>query len=51
MAGASLPESSENKDCYFSGSNERRVPEAIGHLIQREAPQAVIGAVMKVAPQ
>lgn len=43
--GATLAESSEGKEQFFTGGYERRVLNGIGHFIQREKPEAVIEAV------
>lgn len=37
--GASLPESSLNKEHHFSNHYERRIIEGTGHFIQRENPK------------
>lgn len=46
--GASLVDSSEGKESHFEEFYERRVLEGIGHFIPREAPQAVIDAVLEI---
>ncbi len=46
--GATLPAASEGKEQYFSGDYQRRVLRGVGHFIQREQPQAVIDAVLKL---
>lgn len=46
--GATLPAASEGKEQYFSGEYQRRVLRGVGHFIQREQPQAVIDAVLKL---
>lgn len=43
--GASLADSSENMEKYFTGFYERRALEGIGHFIPREQPQAFVEAV------
>lgn len=43
--GASLPESSLNKEKFFGSHYERRVVAGAGHFIQRENPGAVVQAI------
>lgn len=47
--GATLPKASEGKEQNFKGEYQRRVLRGVGHFIQREQPQAVIDAVLKLA--
>ena len=44
--GAALPASSEGKENFFSGPYERHVLPGVGHYVPREAPEAVVGAVL-----
>lgn len=44
--GATLPETSEGKEHFFTGGYERRVLSGVGHFVQREAPEAVVAAVL-----
>ncbi len=44
--GATLPETSEGKEGFFTKEYERRVLPGVGHFIQREAPEAVVEAVL-----
>lgn len=44
--GATLPETSANKEQFFLKDYKRFVTPGIGHFIQREEPQAVIEAVL-----
>jgi pimeloyl-ACP methyl ester carboxylesterase len=44
--GATLPETTANKENFFSKDYKRFVTPGIGHFIQREAPQTVIEAVL-----
>ena len=46
LDGAALVASSEGKEQYFSGPYERRVLPGVGHYITREAPDAVVAAVL-----
>ncbi|MGI4872771.1 MAG: alpha/beta fold hydrolase [Janthinobacterium lividum] len=46
LDGASLVASSEGKEAYFTNKYERRVLPGIGHYIPREAPGAVVSAVL-----
>lgn len=45
--GATLPETSEGKEGFFTKEYERRVLPAVGHFIQREAPEAVVEAILE----
>ncbi|MBA2691681.1 MAG: alpha/beta hydrolase [Rubrobacter sp.] len=45
--GATLAETSEEKEGFFTKEYERRVLPGIGHFIQREAPGAVVDAVFE----
>lgn len=45
--GATLPETSEGKESFFTADYERRVLPDVGHFIQREDPGAVVEAVME----
>lgn len=45
--GATLPETSEGKEGFFTKEYERRVLSGVGHFIQREAPEAVVEAVLE----
>jgi pimeloyl-ACP methyl ester carboxylesterase len=45
--GASLVASSEGKEQYFTGPYERRVLPGVGHYVPREAPAAVVEAVLQ----
>lgn len=47
--GATLPETSEGKEGFFTKEYERRVIPSVGHFIQREAPEAVVEAVLERA--
>lgn len=47
--GATLAAASEGKKQNFTGEYQRRVLRGVGHFIQREQPQAVIDAVLKLA--
>ncbi|NET02672.1 MAG: alpha/beta hydrolase [Sphaerospermopsis sp. SIO1G1] len=44
--GATLPETSANKEEFFLQDYQRLVIPEVGHFIQREAPQSVIDAVL-----
>ncbi|WP_413171350.1 alpha/beta fold hydrolase [Anabaena azotica] len=44
--GATLPETSANKEQFFLKDYQRFVIPEVGHFIQREAPQIVIEAVL-----
>jgi pimeloyl-ACP methyl ester carboxylesterase len=44
--GATLPETSANKEQFFTKDYQRFVLSGIGHFIQREDPQTVIKAVL-----
>jgi pimeloyl-ACP methyl ester carboxylesterase len=44
--GATLPETSEGKEGFFTKEYERRVLPGVGHFIQREAPEAVAEAIL-----
>ncbi|WP_353931869.1 alpha/beta hydrolase [Okeanomitos corallinicola TIOX110] len=44
--GATLPETSDNKEEFFLKDYQRFVIPEVGHFIQREAPQSVIEAVL-----
>ncbi|MFM2061880.1 MAG: hypothetical protein RLZZ507_1550 [Cyanobacteriota bacterium] len=44
--GATLPETSDNKEEFFLKDYQRFVIPEVGHFIQREAPQKVIEAVL-----
>jgi pimeloyl-ACP methyl ester carboxylesterase len=44
--GASLAASSAGKESYFSGPYERRVLPGVGHYVPREAPDAIVAAVL-----
>jgi pimeloyl-ACP methyl ester carboxylesterase len=46
LDGASLVTSSEDKEQYFSGPYERRVLAGVGHYVPREAPSAIVDAVL-----
>ena len=46
LDGASLVASSEGKEQYFTGRYERRVLPGVGHYIPREAPSAIVDAVL-----
>jgi pimeloyl-ACP methyl ester carboxylesterase len=46
LDGASLVTSSEGKEQYFSGPYERRVLAGVGHYVPREAPSAIIDAIL-----
>ncbi|WP_119066948.1 alpha/beta fold hydrolase [Rubrobacter indicoceani] len=43
--GATLPELSEGKELFFTGSYRREVLPEVGHFVQRERPDAVLKAV------
>ncbi len=45
--GATLPETSEGKEGFFTKGYERRVLPGVGHFIQRESPDAVVEAILK----
>lgn len=47
--GASLAESSEGQEQYFTDFYERRALGGIGHFIPREQPQAFVEAVVELA--
>lgn len=47
--GATLVTASEGKERYFTGDYQRRVLRGVGHFIQREQPQSVVDAVLKLA--
>lgn len=47
LDGASLVASSEGKEQYFTGPYGRRVLPGIGHYIPREAPDAIVEAILK----
>lgn len=40
------PDTSAGKENFFSGVYERRLLEGVGHFPQREAPEAVAGAIL-----
>lgn len=44
--GATLPETSAHKEAFFLKEYDRIVLPGVGHFIQREAPQAVLEAVL-----
>ena len=46
LDGASLVASSEGKEAYFTGPYARRVLPGVGHYVPREAPSAVVDAVL-----
>ena len=46
LDGASLVASSEDKEQYFSGPYERRVLAGVGHYVPREAPSALVDAII-----
>jgi pimeloyl-ACP methyl ester carboxylesterase len=46
LDGASLVTSSEGKEQYFSGPYERRVLADVGHYMPREAPSAIVDAIL-----
>ncbi|MGI4835855.1 MAG: alpha/beta fold hydrolase [Janthinobacterium lividum] len=46
LDGASLVASSEGKEQYFSGPYQRRVLPGVGHYVPREAPEAIVAAVI-----
>jgi pimeloyl-ACP methyl ester carboxylesterase len=46
LDGASLVTSSEGKEQCFSGPYERRVLAGVGHYVQREAPSAIVDAIL-----
>lgn len=46
LDGASLVTSSEGKEQYFTGPYERRVLAGVGHYIPREAPSALVAAII-----
>jgi len=43
--GATLPETSEGKERFFTAAYTRRILPGIGHFIQRENPAAVVDAI------
>jgi pimeloyl-ACP methyl ester carboxylesterase len=45
--GCVLPETSEEKERFFTGGYERRVIPNVGHFPQREQPETVIEAILK----
>lgn len=47
LDGASLPETSANKEKFFSGRYERQVLAGVGHFPQRESPTKVAQAILK----
>jgi pimeloyl-ACP methyl ester carboxylesterase len=46
LDGASLVTSSEGKEQYFTGPYKRRVLAGVGHYIPREAPSALVAAII-----
>lgn len=46
--GATLPELSEGKEEFFTGGYRREVLPGVGHFVQRERPDAVVEAAVKV---
>ncbi|RZL14905.1 MAG: alpha/beta hydrolase [Hymenobacter sp.] len=46
LDGAALVTSSENKEQYFSNLYQRRVLPGVGHYVPREAPSAIVDAVL-----
>jgi pimeloyl-ACP methyl ester carboxylesterase len=46
LDGASLVTSSEGKEQCFSGPYERRVLAGVGHYVPREAPSAIVDAIL-----
>ncbi|MGH3090443.1 MAG: alpha/beta fold hydrolase [Rubrobacteraceae bacterium] len=45
--GATLPETSEGKEGFFTKDYERRVLSGVGHFVQREVPEAVVEAILE----
>ena len=46
LDGASLVSSSEGQEAYFTGPYRRQVLPGVGHYLPREAPQAIVQAVL-----
>lgn len=46
---ATLPEATAGKDQFFSSSYERRTLPGIGHFVPREAPDAVVDAILALS--
>jgi len=44
--GAALVASSEGKEKFFTGSYQRRVLPGVGHYVPREAPEAIVAAII-----
>ena len=47
LDGASLVASSEGKEAYFTGPYRRQVLPGVGHYVPREAPAAIVEAVLQ----
>jgi pimeloyl-ACP methyl ester carboxylesterase len=47
--GATLPESTANREHLFAAGYERKVISGAGHLVPRENPNVVLGAILKRA--
>ncbi|MGI4886892.1 MAG: alpha/beta fold hydrolase [Janthinobacterium lividum] len=46
LDGASLVASSEGKEAFFTGPYRRQVLPGVGHYVPREAPDAIVAAVL-----
>ena len=47
--GATLPETTADKEKFFANGYERHVLPGVGHFIQREAPRVVVDAILRRA--
>jgi pimeloyl-ACP methyl ester carboxylesterase len=50
-SGMGAPPAEDRHARHFSGSYERRIISGAGHLLPREAPEAIVAAVQDVLPK